>query len=89
MKWLDPILKYIFKIVFKSKYPAFFETTETACETADRANCQIHTVKTDPLMTECQTLMLSLHYDYGVRIFLINKCLGAELPVSHFECFTL
>ena len=45
------------------------------------------TVKTDPLMTECQTLMWNLHYDCGVRIFLINKCLGAELPVSHLECF--
>ena len=41
LEWLNPILNYIFQIVFKSKHPAFLKTTETACETADRASCQI------------------------------------------------
>lgn len=86
LNWLNPTLKYIFQILFKSKHPAFLKTTETACETADRASCQIHTVKTNPLMTKRQTLMLNLHYDCGVRIFLNNKYKGAELPVSHSEC---
>lgn len=38
------------------------ETTDTACEAADRAGCQIQTVNANPLVTECHTLvMLALH----------------------------
>jgi hypothetical protein len=67
---LNPILKYSFKIVFEKQTPGLLETPDTACETADRAGCQIQTVKANPLVTKCQTLVLNLHYDCGVRIFL-------------------
>lgn len=61
LEWVMLILKYIFKTVSEANtLPS--ETTDTACEAADRAGCQIQTVNANPLVTECHTLvMLALH----------------------------
>lgn len=80
---MNLILKYIFKILFKTQTPCLLETTDTAYEAVDRAGCQVH----------CSSQSLSDKTLTTVKPSLWVCCdgfslwySGVELLVSCLEC---